>query len=53
MELNMAGFLLTPGGDLPLGLIKALRIPPGLRLEQVMTHGASPFFSRLSAWRAA
>jgi hypothetical protein len=31
MELNMAGFLLTPGGNLPHRLIEALRIPPGLR----------------------
>jgi hypothetical protein len=33
MELNMPNFLITPRGDLPLGLIKPLRIPPGLRAE--------------------
>jgi hypothetical protein len=33
MELDMPEFLLTPRGNLPLTLIKALRIPPGLRVE--------------------
>jgi hypothetical protein len=33
MKLDMPEFLLTPRGDLPLGLIKPLRIPPGLRVE--------------------
>jgi len=33
MELNMAGFLLTPHRDLPHRLIKALRIPPRLGVE--------------------
>jgi hypothetical protein len=33
MELDMPEFLLTPCRDLPLGLIKPLRIPLGLRVE--------------------
>jgi len=33
MELDMAEFLLTPRGDLPLTLIKPLRIPPDLHVE--------------------
>ena len=33
MELNMAGFLITPRRDVPLTLIKPLRIPPGLHVE--------------------
>jgi hypothetical protein len=33
MELDMPEFLLTPRGDLPLALIKPLRIPSGLRVE--------------------
>src|SRR5262249_6197923 len=33
MELDMPDFLITPRGDLPRGLIKPLRIPPGLRAE--------------------
>jgi hypothetical protein len=33
MEQHMPEFLLTPRGDLPLGLIKPLRIPPGLCME--------------------
>jgi hypothetical protein len=33
MEVDMPDFLITPRGDLPHGLIKPLRIPPGLRAE--------------------
>jgi hypothetical protein len=33
MELDMPEFLLRPRRDLPHRLIKALRIPPGLRME--------------------
>jgi hypothetical protein len=34
MELDMPDFLITPRGDLPHRLIKALRVPPRLRVEQ-------------------
>jgi len=34
MELDMSDFLIRPRRDLPYGLIKALRIPPRLRVEQ-------------------
>jgi len=33
MELDMPDFLIRPRRDLPHRLIKALRIPPGLRVE--------------------
>jgi hypothetical protein len=33
MQLHMPDFLLTPRGDLPHRLIKALRNPPRLRVE--------------------
>src|SRR5262249_2114844 len=33
MQVNMPNFLIAPRGDLPDWLIKALRIPPGLRVE--------------------
>jgi hypothetical protein len=33
MELDMPDFLITPHRDVPHGLIKPLRIPPGLRVQ--------------------
>jgi hypothetical protein len=33
MKLHMPDFLIAPRGDLPPGLIKPLRIPPGLRKQ--------------------
>jgi hypothetical protein len=33
MKLDMPHFLMTPLHDLPQGLIKPFRIPPGLRVQ--------------------
>ena len=39
MQVDMPHFLIAPRIDLPQGLIKALRIPPGLRVQEEMMHG--------------